>query len=53
MQNDDYILDIACGNGNFSAYMHKKYNINVYTFDYSDQIIKLAKIEKFLHKIHF
>ncbi|EDP6879631.1 class I SAM-dependent methyltransferase [Campylobacter sp. IFREMER_LSEM_CL1890] len=55
IQDDDYILDIACGNGNFSAYMCKKYNINVYAFDYSDQMIKLAKQrwKNFLHKIHF
>lgn len=35
--NGDYILNITCENGNFSAYMCKKYNTNVYAFDYSDQ----------------
>lgn len=38
----DYILDIACGNGNYSAYLAKK-GISVVAFDYSEKMIELAK----------
>lgn len=38
----DYILDIACGNGNYSAYLALK-GISVVAFDYSEKMIELAK----------
>ncbi len=38
----DYILDIACGNGNYSAYLAAK-DIPVLGFDYSEKMIALAK----------
>src|SRR5699024_3955770 len=38
----DYILDIACGNGNYSAYLAEK-GVSVVGFDYSEKMIKLAK----------
>ena len=41
LKEDDLVLDIACGNGNFSAYMANK-NINVVAFDYSSTMIDLA-----------
>ncbi len=41
-QPTDYILDIACGNGNYSAYLAAQ-NIPVVAFDYSEKMIELAK----------
>lgn len=38
----DFILDIACGNGNYSAYMADK-GAKVVAFDYSKNLIKLAE----------
>ena len=38
----DYVLDIACGNGNFSSYM-AKIGVKVTAFDYSPKMIELAK----------
>lgn len=38
----DYILDIACGNGNYSAYLAQK-GVSVVAFDYSEKMIELAK----------
>ena len=38
----DYILDVACGNGNYSAYLAKK-GVSVVAFDYSKKMIELAK----------
>lgn len=34
IQANDYILDIACGNGNYSAYL-AAHGIDVVAFDYS------------------
>ncbi len=42
IQKDDYILDIACGNGNYSAFL-AQHNIPVLAFDYSDKMIELAR----------
>ena len=39
---DDLILDIACGNGNFSEYM-AKIGVRVIAFDYSSKMIEFAK----------
>lgn len=38
----DYILDVACGNGNYSAYLAQQ-GISVVAFDYSEKMIELAK----------
>lgn len=38
----DYILDIACGNGNYSAYLAEK-AVSVLAFDYSGKMVELAK----------
>jgi len=42
ISSGDLILDIACGNGNFSQYMAKK-GARVVAFDYSAKMIELAK----------
>lgn len=39
---DDYILDIACGNGNYSAYLAAQ-GISVLAFDYSQRMVDLAR----------
>lgn len=38
----DYILDIACGSGNYSAYLAEK-AVSVLAFDYSEKMVELAK----------
>ncbi len=38
---NDLVLDIACGNGNYSAHMAKQ-GANVIAFDYSPKMIELA-----------
>ena len=38
----DVILDIACGNGNYSAFLAER-GISVVAFDYSENMIALAK----------
>ena len=52
--SSDYILDIACGNGNYSAYLAEK-GISVVAFDYSDSMIELARRRqtKYVDKIEF
>ena len=52
--SSDYILDIACGNGNYSAYLAEK-GISVVAFDYSDRMIELARRRqtKYVDKIEF
>ncbi len=54
IQAHDYILDIACGNGNFSATMAEK-GCQVIAFDYSPNMIALAKKRRknFLEHIQF
>lgn len=42
IQANDYILDIACGNGNYSAYL-AAHGIDVVAFDYSPKMIELAQ----------
>ncbi|WP_130859199.1 class I SAM-dependent methyltransferase [Gracilibacillus phocaeensis] len=51
---DDFILDIGCGNGNYSAYLAEK-GAEVVAFDYSRTMIKLAKKRqrKYQDKIRF
>lgn len=53
-QSDDYILDIACGNGNYSMFLAKQ-GIKVVAFDYSDKMIALAKKRRaqYLDRIEF
>ena len=41
----DYILDIACGNGNYSAYLAEK-AVSILAFDYSEKMVELAKSVK-------
>lgn len=38
----DYILDIACGNGNYSSYLAQK-GASIVAFDYSQKMIELAE----------
>ena len=38
----DYILDIACGNGNYSGYLAEQ-GIDVLAFDYSQRMVELAR----------
>ena len=54
IKDGDFILDVACGNGNYSAYMAER-KANVVAFDYSKKMIALAKKrqERFLDKIEF
>lgn len=42
IQPDDFVLDIACGNGNYSAYLAER-GASVVAFDYSPKMIELAK----------
>lgn len=42
IQTNDFILDIACGNGNYSAYL-VEHGAKVVAFDYSTKLIELAK----------
>lgn len=53
-QKDDFILDIACGNGNYSAFMAER-GAQVVAFDYSKAMIHLAQKRQkaFLDKIEF
>ena len=39
---EDYIFDIACGNGNYSSYLAQR-GASVVAFDYSKKMIELAK----------
>ena len=39
---DDFILDAACGNGNYSAWLAQM-GIRVVAFDYSSNLISLAE----------
>ena len=50
----DFILDAACGNGNYSAYMAQA-GARVVAFDYSPKMIALAKQrqQRFLDQIEF
>lgn len=41
VDDDDYILDIACGNGNYSAHLAEQ-GASVLAFDYSETMIDLA-----------
>lgn len=54
VQFGDHILDIACGNGNFSERMAQQ-GANIVAFDYSPKMIMLAKRRrnKYLHGISF
>ncbi len=50
----DFILDIACGNGNYSDYM-AEHGADVLAFDYSPKMIELARKRRsrFCDKIEF
>lgn len=54
INKDDLVLDIACGNGNFSERMAKQ-GANVIAFDYSSKMIELAikRRQKVLDKVKF
>jgi 2-polyprenyl-3-methyl-5-hydroxy-6-metoxy-1,4-benzoquinol methylase len=54
VKEGDYILDIACGNGNYSAYI-AEHGGEVVAFDYSPKMIDLARKrqQKQQHKIEF
>lgn len=42
IKKGDYILDVACGNGNYAAYMASQ-GAQVVAFDFSKKMIALAK----------
>lgn len=42
IQPGDYVLDIACGNGNYSAYMAER-GADIVAFDFSPKMIELAR----------
>lgn len=54
IKENDFILDIACGNGNYSAYIAEK-GADVVAFDYSSKMITLAEKRqyKYNNKIEF
>ena len=41
IKKGDFVLDIACGNGNYSAYLAQK-GAKIVAFDYSEKMIQLA-----------
>lgn len=53
-KSGELILDIACGNGNFSEYLAMR-GVNVVAFDYSTQMVELAKKRRanVAHKAEF
>ncbi len=53
-QKGDWILDISCGNGNYSAYMAER-GARVVAFDYSKTMVKLAQKRQkaYLDRIDF
>jgi 2-polyprenyl-3-methyl-5-hydroxy-6-metoxy-1,4-benzoquinol methylase len=54
IKENDRILDVACGNGNFSRYMAEM-GVKVVAFDYSEKMIENAQIrcKDFLSQIDF
>ncbi|MDF2686848.1 MAG: bioC 3, partial [Clostridia bacterium] len=54
LKENDRILDVACGNGNFSRYM-AEHGVKVVAFDYSEKMIENAKIRcrNYLSQIDF
>ncbi len=54
VQADDFVLDIACGNGNYSAFM-AEIGADVVAFDYSSKMIELAEKRqaRYCDKIEF
>lgn len=54
IQPSDFVLDIACGNGNYSAYL-AEHGATVVAFDYSPKMIELAqkRQSRFGDKIEF
>ncbi len=54
LTDDDLVLDIACGNGNFSSRMAER-GVQVTAFDYSPKMIELAKARRanVLDKVSF
>lgn len=54
IKKDDLVLDIACGNGNFSQRLVEK-GAKVVAFDYSEKLIAHAKKRRsaYLHNISF
>lgn len=54
IKEDDFIFDIACGNGNYSAYIAEQ-GADVVAFDYSEKMIALAqkRQSKYSKKIEF
>ncbi|NYB74318.1 class I SAM-dependent methyltransferase [Sedimentibacter hydroxybenzoicus DSM 7310] len=54
IKEDDFILDVACGNGNYSAYIAEQ-GADIVAFDYSEKMIALAqkRQSKYSKKIEF
>lgn len=54
VKKGDFILDISCGNGNYSVYMAER-GAKVVAFDYSAKMIEFAKKRRahYLDKIEF
>lgn len=43
LSSDSCVLDIGCGNGKVLEFIHKRYQANIYGFDYSENAIASAK----------
>ena len=41
-QPGDFVLDVACGNGNYAAYLAER-GVDVLAFDFSPRMIELAR----------
>lgn len=41
-QPGDYVLDVACGNGNYAAYLAER-GVDVLAFDFSPRMVELAR----------
>lgn len=53
-QPGDFVLDVACGNGNYAAYLAER-GVDVLAFDFSPRMIELARCrqERYTDRIEF
>ena len=53
-QPGDFVLDVACGNGNYAAYLAER-GVDVLAFDFSPRMIELARCrqERYADRIEF
>ncbi len=54
INENDFVLEVACGNGNYASYLASK-GVQVVAFDYSEKMIELAKKRRkeYVNKIDF